>query len=720
MPLQDLAQSIPGVVIAALIPGFALATLLAPGWRAWQRLAMSPGLSAGFIGIAGLAMHDVHLPFEPLTIFPVLVVLVGAAVVRWRRRVPAPRNDVPWWLPLPALLAGALGAAMFVWALHGQLLPPDWDTATHGGLASAIARQHSVLPLIPIPLEATEFVRPRPGFEALSAVVSWLGAPSPAKAMGPVMAMTLVLMPLSLAFLVFEMTGSVVLTAIVPFFALGLAFPADQVIIGRFPEVIDSTLIVPFIVASLRVIRGRSTLENALLIVAIVASIWVIHGLELVTALVVGCGLYAAAVFTVLRASPRAGMLRIGLVVGATLVGAALVTLLTRLPHVPLPSRVQPSPIVVATASEPLKFHHILVTIAETNLTSPIALGLFVIGVVALLMRRKMLWVLAAQVLLVVMMVDDLFLHKLTWFWRLVYPWGDTDRIVGVQYWLLPLVLSAGLLSLVDVMRRMSRTRRLWAVTAVATVAVVAITFIARHALGRFWTSLTSVNTVYLYPLGVFNRLALLRPWILTMAVAGIVVVVAWFAFARHIALPGAVHRRMGVIAQHLDAGAAVLGGLAILCLVVGAATELGVYTNEVNTRSLVSPADLTVLQRMEHALPKQAVVMSDGGDDAGMWIAGLTTMTPLVPNGFAWGTLDTPLDVALGNACTDPTAAEAAITQAQTDAVFIGALNIAAPLYDWNVTCIGNLPNLRLIASATWNGAVAAGFVVIKERAQS
>ena len=239
MPLHVLAESLPGVVVAALLPGFALATLLAPGWRAWQRLAMAPGLSAGFIGVAGLAMHDVHIPFEPLTILPVLVVLGVAAVIRWRTSDVGAPDAAPWWLPIPALLAGAVGAAIFVWALHGQLLPPDWDSPTHAGLATAIARSHNVLPLIPIPLEATQFVRPRPGFEAMSAVVSWLGAPSPSDAMSPVIAMTLVLMPLSLAFLIFETTGSVVLTTITPLFALGLAFPSDQAIIGRFPEVVE-------------------------------------------------------------------------------------------------------------------------------------------------------------------------------------------------------------------------------------------------------------------------------------------------------------------------------------------------------------------------------------------------------------------------------------------------------------------------------------------------
>jgi hypothetical protein len=441
----------------------------------------------------------------------------------------------------------------------------------------------------------------------------------------------------------------------------------------------------------------------------------VIHGLELVTALVVGCGLYAVAVFTTIRASWRAGFARIALVVGATLAGAALVTLLTRLPHVPPPTQIQPSQIIVATKSAPVKFHHILLTIAETDITSPIALALYVIGAIALLIRRKMLWILAAQILLVLMMVDDLFLHRLSWFWRLIYPWGDTDRILGVQYWLIPLVLGAGLLSLVDVLRRLSRTRRLSVIVSIAAVAVVAIAFVVRHPLGRLWTYLISTNTVYLYPLGVFNRLALLRPWIPTLASAAIIVIVAWVVFARHADVPGFVHRLLGGIGQHLDGGAAIVGLLALLCLGVGATTELDVYRNEVNTRSLVSPADLAVLQRMQQVLPEGATVLSDGGDDAGMWTAALTTLTPLVPNGFSWGSLDTPFDVALSRACADPAGAQAALAQSHTDAVFVGALNIATPLYPWNEECIARLPNVRIIASATWYGAVAAGFAVVK-----
>jgi hypothetical protein len=716
LPLHDLAQSLPGVVAAAVLPGFALATLLAPHWRAWQRLAMAPGLSAGFIGVAGMAMHDAHIPFEPLTLLPLLVLLGVAAVFRRRRADTESTAAPPWWLPIPALLAGCVGAGVFIWALHGQVLPPDWDTATHGGLVNTIARRHDVLPLIPIPIEGSAFVRPRPGFEAMAAVVSWLGAPSPAMSMGPVVAVTLVLIPLSLTLLALEATGSVALAAVVPFFALGLAFPSDQTIVGRFPEIVDSTLIVPFIVVTLRVLRGRNARDNALLLGAITASIWVIHGLEVFTALVVGCALLAWTAVQIVRAARRDALLRIGAAAGAVLVGAALVTLLTRMPHVPKPIATQPSAVVLTVGSSPVMLHQIVGDIAQADLVSPVTLALFAIGVVALLVRRRMLWVLVAEVVLVVLMVDDFYLHKLNGLWRLIYPWGDTDRILGVQYWLIPLVLGVGLFALADVMRALSRTRRLVVGVSIAAVVLVIGALAARHTLGHLWTSLIGSYTIYLYPLGVFARLTELRPWILTVAIAALAIIVAWVALARPTPpLPRFVHDRLGPVARNLDVAGAALGVVAVLCVVVGAASELAVYQGAVETRSLVTPADLTVMRTMSSTLPQGTVVITDGGDDAGMWLTALTDLTPLVPNGFEFGTLSIPLDVALADACVDPAFAVQAIQQVKAEALFVGAQRIPAAEYPWDVSCIARLPNLRLITSVPWDGTTAAAFAVLR-----
>ncbi|MHB8488733.1 MAG: DUF6541 family protein [Candidatus Dormibacteria bacterium] len=713
MPFQDFAQTLPGVVAAAFLPGFALATLLAPTWRAWQRLAMAPGLSAGLIGVYGLALHDVHLPFEPLTVLPVLVVLVVGALMRWRRSPPAPSPGHPWWLPIPALIVGVTAAGVFAWALHGQVLPPDWDSPTHAAVVNAIVRTHDVLPLFPIPLEGSDFVRARPGFEATAAVVSWLGAPSPAAAMTPIITATLVVLPLSLTFLTLEATDSVALAAVVPFFAIGLIFPGGQAIIGRFPEIVDSTLIVPIIVASLRVIRGRSTRENAMLLGAITTSIWVIHGLEVITALVIACGLLAAAAVKAVRASPRNGVIRLGVALGAALAGAAFVTVLTRIPHVPTLTRTQPPQFVLATTHMPLKPHHILVLIAQTDVVGPVALLLYCVGAVAMLIRRRMLWVLVAQGLLFLLMADDLYLHYLHRIWNAIYPWGDTDRVLGIQYWLIPLVLAFGLFAIGDVIRTLSRTRRVWLGVPAGVGVLAVIAYVVRRPLEVGWTNFWEPNSVVLYPVGPFNQMANFRQWFVTLAVAAIVVFVAWIAALRRVSIPGAVRDRLGPVAQKLDGTGAALGVLALIAVVSGAAAELGYYGNEVATRSLVTPADLSVLSSMSSALPKGSLVLTNGGDDAGMWLAGLTDLNPLVPNGYSFGTLDVPFETALEDACTHPAAAEAAAAQA--DAVFVGSLRIASPFYPWNVNCIARLPNLRLIASAPWGGTIAAGFIVIK-----
>ncbi len=701
------------MLAVAFLPGFALATLLAPSWRAWQRLAMAPGLSAGLIGVYGLVLHDIQVPFEAITVLPVLVVVGIAAIARWRRSEPKPGVAHPWWLPIPALAVGLVGAGIFAWALHGQVLPPDWDTATHGSVVNAIVRTHDVLPLFPIPLDGSDFLRARPGFEATSAVVSWLGAPYPAAAMGPIITATLVVLPLALTFLTLEGTGSVALAAIVPFFALGLIFPSGQAIIGRFPEIVDATLIVPFIVAALRVVRAQYTRENAVLLFAVTASMWVIHGLEVITAIVVASGLFAVCVIFAVRTSRRAGLTRVGIALVAALAGAVLVTALTRIPYIPSATTYQAPLYMVPYVHMPLKPHHIVVLIAETDIIGPVALALYCIGAVAMLIRRRMLWVLGAQVLLLLMMADDLYTHYLYHLWNGIYPWGDTDRILGVQYWLIPLVLAFGLFALWDLVRVLSRRRQLLVGLVVAAVVLGVLAFALRHPLGHLWTSFWQPNSVVTYPLGVFNQLVNLRQWGIPVAIAAILVLAALVAALRRMDIPETLRSRIGSAAQHLDVAGVALGGIALLAVVVGAASDHGIYNNEVATRSLVSPADLTVLASLQHQLPSGALVLTNGGNDAGMWMAALTDLNPLVPNGYSGGALDIPYEVALENACNSPEVAENAV--ARVSAVFIGSLHIASPADLWNVDCLEKLSNLRLIASAPDDGTISAAFLVVK-----
>jgi hypothetical protein len=712
--LVDLAQAIPGILVAVILTGYSLATVLVPRWRAWERLAAAPGLAAGLIGVLGLATHLVHIPFEPQTVLPLIGGLAVAAFLRRRRSRPAADSTgPPWWLPVPALIAGAVGAAVFVIALHGQVLPPDWDSAAHGGLANSIAQTHDVLPLTPVPLEGTLFARSRPGFEAMTAVVSWVGGPPPAQAMAPVVTAVLVLLPLGLSMLAFEATGSLALAVMAPLFAIGLAFPSDQAILGRFPQVVDSTLVVPLLVAGTRLLRGLRTVDNALLIAAAVAAIWVVHGLEVVTALVVGGALLAATAVACLRRSAVPTILRAAVAVGAAASGAVLVTVLTRLPHGPPPAHPEPSAVVIDQAHLSVHPHEVLQLFAQTDLVSPAAVGLFGLGVAAVLIRRRMLWVLVAEVVLLLAMVDNLYLHRLASLWRTLYPWGDVDRLLGVQYWLVPLILAAGVVALAELIRALAQPRRRQIGAWIAIVAGALLVLVLRARISRAWSSVFTSPPVNLYPLGAFDRLAPLSRWRTVLAVTAAAVGVAWIAASRAPGLPAALRSRLGAVAGGLDATAVVLAAVAVVSLAVGARADLSVYDSAVTNRALVTPADLTVLNAMSAALPRGAQILTDGNDDAGMWMAAVTDLVPLVPNGFEGGPLGTPLVVALANACTDPAAAAQAVRHA--DAVFVGAHRLPAAQHPWNLDCIARLPGLRLIAAQPGDGTEAAAFAVTR-----
>jgi hypothetical protein len=715
LPPHDLAQALPGILVAVLLPGFALATLIAPLWRVWERMAAAPGLSAGFLGVLGLIERLAHVPFEPLTVFPCIGLLCAAAVFRHRRSGPIPEFGLPWWIPIPALVAGMVGAAVFAWALSGQVLPLDWDPRVHAALAAAIARTHDVLPLFPIPLQGTSFARARPGFEAMTAVVSWVGGPSPAESMAPIIAMVLVLLPLGLTMLALEATGSVALALVVPLLAAGLAFPSDQAIVGRFPQVVDSTLVVPLIVAAVRLIRDRQPIDNALLVAAATASIWVVHGLEVLTALVVGGVLLVVAAVVAIRKSPLAALLRIGATGLAVVAGAAAVTLITRLPHTAPPTVVEPSTVPTPPASMRVPWHTLIATIAQSDLTSPIAVGLFGIGVVAVLVQRRLWWLAVSGVVVLLAMADSLYARHLgNAVWRrLVFPWGDADRLLGVLYWVVPFIVAAGLLALGWLMRRLARDRGLRLAATVAALVIAAAAVVERGPLDRRWTQFFSATPVTVQPLGLFEGLTHLGAWRFAAAVTAGAIVLAWVGLSFGARLPRVERALSRAPVGAIDAVVAGVAIVALLFLAVGARAEMTVYQRAVLTRSTATSADLAVLATMQRELPRGATVLTDGLDDAGIWVAGVTDLTPLVPNGSEDGALSLPLVVALAHACQDPGPAELAIKHA--DAVFVGSHHIPGIANTWNEGCIARLPGLRLIASDSSDGAQAAGFAVTR-----
>ncbi len=265
---------------------------------------------------------------------------------------------------------------------------------------------------------------------------------------------------------------------------------------------------VPLIVAALRLLRTPQVRDNALLLGALAASVWVIHGLEALTALVVGGVLLAtAAVAGVARLAPADRG--------------------SRWPRAPWPawrvrrwSRCSPdcpsrrppvhperfAPLGVP-ASSPVHPHSLVELVTQTDLTSPVAVALIAAGVVALLVTRRMLWVLASEVILLLAMADALSWRHLARFWiHVVNPWGDLDRIVGVQYWLIPLLLGAGLLAVARALRDLSRRPGLRIAAPVAAAVAAIVVLLAHNAIARAWRSLFGL-TVDVPPLGSF------KPW---------------------------------------------------------------------------------------------------------------------------------------------------------------------------------------------------------------
>src|ERR1019366_7857038 len=90
-------------------PGLAVVTLIDPQLPWVQRFAAAPGFSPGIVGVTGLVFGLVHVGFMPVTVLPVLLVLVAAA------------GDGHLGLPGSARLAGGdhVGPG---WAVDGAVL----------------------------------------------------------------------------------------------------------------------------------------------------------------------------------------------------------------------------------------------------------------------------------------------------------------------------------------------------------------------------------------------------------------------------------------------------------------------------------------------------------------------------------------------------------------------------------------------------------------------
>ena len=526
MRVADAVQALPGLILIGLLPGFLLATALVPRWRWWERLAMAPGLAAGLAGTVGLLWHDLGIPFSAAIVLPLTAPLALAAAWRWRASALPGGGRGELAVVAAALVAGLVTGGVAVAGLRGQPVPVWDDPTVHGLVATGIARTHDTLPVLSEPVDHTAWVRAHTGFEATAALVSEIGGPSPAASMVPLVLLAIVLLPMGLAALALETTRSRRIAALVTLLGVGMVFPTWPMLFGEYPLVVDSTLVVPIVVALHRLVRGsRGTGEYALLAVLAI-SVWVIHGLEGITAAVVGGPLIAGTVLA--GRNWRRALPPLVLGVGAVLLGMLVAMIATRLPSVPpgydaLTNAASSEADITLQTTSSAGLAAVIRAFTGSDLPATLGVILLVAGYAAALRLRRLRWAVVVNIGLLLALFDvssGFHLHSL---WKALYPWSVADRLLGIQYWVVPLVLALGAVAASDVARKVleavargegkssgPRLRRpvLTAGALVATVGAVTLLTGARHDSGIFEQVVASNSRVSDADLAVMTAMA--------------------------------------------------------------------------------------------------------------------------------------------------------------------------------------------------------------------
>ncbi len=480
MPLADFFRALPLILLLGAVPGLALATLIAPRLSWPERLAAAPGLSVGCIGVIGLVLHLLGLPFYPPTAIPILVVLLGAAIGRqlMSGRHGKPVAGAGWAVAAVALASGAVLVGIAAAAMSGDVLPPANDPALHGAVAATIVQDRDVLPVVPVPADGSGFVRTQAAFEATDALASELGAGGPAQVMIPLALVSLLALPLGVAVLAHHVTQDRRVAAVVAALSLGLIFPAWPVGYGDYPYLVDSTLVVPLILAVTRCLEGKAMVSSAVMTGAAVLAMWSIHGLEIPTAIAVGAFLWLSILVSRRRAALGGAAIALTSVVIA--VGAGYV--LTRAPSLPLAHlspRSVPDEGVAYIAGQRNAGVGALTPFINLDL-SLICGILLCAGAVIVVSTRRWRWLLGSLAIPAICVADvagPQWLHPL---WVRLYPWTVLDRLYGLEYFIVPVIAAIGTVGLVDLLSRRAARRRpersrgmsAWSAVAIGVLAV--------------------------------------------------------------------------------------------------------------------------------------------------------------------------------------------------------------------------------------------------------
>ncbi|MFN2463826.1 MAG: DUF6541 family protein [Candidatus Dormibacteria bacterium] len=618
--------------IVLLVPGFALATLIVPRWAWWERLAMAPGLTSGIVGILGLILHDVGVSFSPLIVLSVLAVPpIAASFCAYRRhgsmKFGNPLRSAPLGVAV-ALMTSSIAVGIFAFGVRHEPLPINDDPAVHAGFAQAIQDRRDALPALPSPSDHSASIRPRLAVEATAAAAGWVAGQPAYGMLLPIALVSATLLSLGLLQLARAWLGPGAASTLAPALGAAITLPMWPLVYGEYPLIVDATLVAAVILAALMLVRGDAPVRHCVLLTAATASIWVGHGLEVLTAAAVGAALVARELWVLKsRLTRRRAAAGLALTVVAMGAGAVLVTLLTHTPQVPTPSFVPPAGTPLQTVLLAGSGHGSITDSIFASVGGGPLLVPTVAGCVWALVRARVIGLVLTQIVLTLMYYDVTSHLRLGALWAKVFPWAVADRILGMDYWVLPILASVGTVWLVQAGWRLRRRGGRTVTRTVGSVTYgLAAAFVASGVM-------------------------------------------------------------LGFTNQYLTASAQ--------------AAEFG----------KVSAADMRIFDAMRRRLPPGSVVLTDGEDDAGMWIQAVTPQVPFMTKEFVNNHPDDAHLVALQNACRDPAAAAAALRDVQ--AVFVGSRPVKHPVHPWSVDCVARVPGLTLVAREYWGHRSAALFLV-------
>lgn len=525
VPLGDLIRALPWVLLVGLLPGMAVARLLLPRCDWWTRLAAAPGLSAGLVGTVALGTHATHrVPFRAATVIPMVaaVVLAALAVELHSRRSGAssvhPSVRIPRVVLACAVGAGLITVAAAAAGFGGNALPVETDAPVHAAVAGAMIDTHDAVPIIRQPVDGSGWVRTRIAVEAQAALTEELDGPSAARVLLPLTLLAVLLLPLGIALLALEWSGSAAVAAVAPLMAIGLAFPSIPVLFGEFPYVIDATLVAPLVLVVSRALTGESVRRNSIAAGSLVLCVLVIHGTEVLTAAVVGAVPVGIALLR------RRGLVlpAAGAVLAAGAAAAAAGWVLTRAPVVPAPT-------TGATArgvdAETTSFASLLGHVAPGDAATVFlqflfpnvaALALAAVGLFAVLRTGRLRWVGLASIAVLLLFLDVLSDERTSALWLALRPWSGQDRVPALEYWLAPVVMAAGVVEAwrwaVPRLDSMSTSMRRLAPMLAAALAVPLLVAGFGHDLGLYQAAAQSKATMSVADEMAMSRLASILP----------------------------------------------------------------------------------------------------------------------------------------------------------------------------------------------------------------